>query len=451
MSMAGDGSGSTAVERVLRQIDELREELFQSISDVIQIESVNPNYPGITYADVVGAEGEVARYVAALYERAGCNVDVFGLVEGRENAVGLLKGTGAGRSLIFNGHVDVVPGGDPGSWSSGPAFSGRIDEDRIWGRGACDMKGGVVSQAFAALALRSAGVELHGDLILEAVVGEERMEHELGTTAVIDRGYSADAAVVSEPSAPPDPLAVIPVTPGAWFFSVTVRGKSAHGSTRGTTIHAGGGGAEVGVNAIDKGVFVFQAMRLLEEEWALTKRHPLFPPGFFSILPGVVSGGPGEAKVPATLADHMTIEYLLWYPPDNTADQIREEVSTHVERAAQLDSWLRLHPPELEWKLSWPSSAVEVDHPLTVAAQLAHERAAEGSRFAGRPPLQGARYVEDTSFLAARGIPAISYGPGDVRVAHAADEYVLLEELVVATKTYALLAMEWCGYSDVAS
>src|SRR6185503_14336803 len=116
---------------------------------------------------------------------------------------------------------------------------------------------GVVAQAFAARALADAKVALRGDLILEAVVGEEVMDHEAGVTATVKRGYTADAAVVAEASAPPDPLAVVPVSPGLWWFSLTVPGKATHASMRGETIRAGGLGSVVGVNAIDKGVDIF--------------------------------------------------------------------------------------------------------------------------------------------------------------------------------------------------
>ena len=104
---------------------------------------------------------------------------------------------------IHNGHIDVVPPGPDRDWSDGDPWSGRITNGRAWGRGASDMKAGLVAQAMAARALRDAGVRLEGDLVLQAVVGEEMMEHDLGTTACVERGYRADAAVVSEPSGPP--------------------------------------------------------------------------------------------------------------------------------------------------------------------------------------------------------------------------------------------------------
>lgn len=432
-------------DAVLARIDALQGELVEALSQAVQIESVNPKYPGQVYDDVVGGEGEVSTFVAGIYGSLGCEVDLFAIEPGRENAVGLLKGAGGGRSLIYNGHVDVVPPGDPANWTSGSPFSGRVDADRVWGRGSTDMKSGILAQAFAARALVEAGVRLAGDLILEAVVGEEVMDHECGVTATVKRGYTADAAVVSEPSSPPAPLAIVPVSPGLLWFSVTVPGKASHASMRANTFRAGGLGASVAVNAIDKGVDMYLAIRRLEDEWGQTKRHPLFPPGHFTIHPGVVTGGPKGVLVPFFISEFMTIEYCCWYHPEDDPEDVKREIETHVERAAQLDPWLREHPPVVEWKLNWPPFSVDPDHPICHAIADAHELAAAGTRFAGRPETHGFAAVEDVSFLNLGGVTAVSYGPGDLRVAHADDEYVLVDELVTATKTYAMLAMAWCG------
>jgi acetylornithine deacetylase len=432
---------------VLSRVDAMRDELVDAIVKAVRIESVNPKYPGQVYEDVVGGEGEVSKFMAEIYRSAGADVDLFAIEPGRENAVGTIKGTGGGRSLIYNGHVDVVPVGDPGAWTSGSPFSGKLDGDRIWGRGATDMKSGILAQAFAARALHDAGVRLRGDLVLESVVGEESMDHECGVTATVKRGYRADAAVVSEPSAPPHPLAVVPVTPGLLWFSVTVAGKATHSSMRGQTIRAGGQGSDVGVNAIDKGFIIFQALRVLEEEWGLTKQHPLFPPGHFTIHPGVVTGGPNGVLVPFFISEFMTTEYCVWYSPTDDPEDVKREIETTVKRAAQLDAWLREHPPVVEWKLHWPANTPDADE-ITEALVQAHESVASGTRFAGRPPLAGFAAVEDATFLTLGGTPAISYGPGDIRVAHAADEFVLIDEVMCATRTFAALAMDWCGVSE---
>jgi acetylornithine deacetylase len=443
------GVTGSAVRRneVLSRVDAMRDELVDAIVKAVRIESVNPKYPGQIYEDVVGGEGEVSKFMAEIYRSAGADVDLFAIEPGRENAVGTIKGTGGGRSLIYNGHVDVVPVGDLDAWTSGSPFSGKLDGDRIWGRGATDMKSGILAQAFAARALHDAGVRLRGDLVLESVVGEESMDHECGVTATVKRGYRADAAVVSEPSAPPHPLAVVPVTPGLLWFSVTVAGKATHSSMRGQTIRAGGQGSDVGVNAIDKGFIIFQALRVLEEEWGLTKQHPLFPPGHFTIHPGVVTGGPNGVLVPFFISEFMTTEYCVWYSPTDDPEDVKREIETTVKRAAQLDAWLREHPPVVEWKLHWPANTPDADE-ITEALVQAHESVASGTRFAGRPPLAGFAAVEDATFLTLGGTPAISYGPGDIRVAHAADEFVLIDEVMCATRTFAALAMDWCGVSE---
>jgi acetylornithine deacetylase len=437
---------STLSGEVLLRIDALRDELVDRIAKAVQIPSVNPKYPGQTYDEVVGGEGEVSKLVAEVYAEIGADVDLWAVEPGRENAVGTLAGTGGGRSLIFNGHVDVVPPGDPANWRSGDPFSGRVDDDRIWGRGSTDMKAGVLAQAFAARAIVESGLRLRGDLILEAVVGEEVMDHECGVTATVRRGYKADGAVVSEPSAPPAPLAVVPTTPGLWWFSVTAVGKATHSSMRGTTIRPGGDGARVGVNAIDKGFLVYQALRDLEEQWGQSKHHPLFAPGHFTIHPGVVQGGPRGVLVPFVISEFATIEYCVWYPPGDDPEDVRREIEEHVHRAVQTDPWLREHPPAFEWKLNWPANAPDAPE-LTAAMCAAHEAAAAGTRLEGPATVAGFAAVEDASFLTLGGTPAISYGPGDLRVAHADDEYVLIDEVMCAARAYALLAIDWCGVS----
>lgn len=440
MGNSAETSTDLQIERVLKGVEALKDELVDAVSAVIQLPSVNPRYPGQRYEEVVGGEGEVARFLGGLYEQAGCELEVFGAESGRNNCVGVLRGRSGGRSLIFNGHVDVVPPGNGDEWTSGDPWDGRVDGGRIWGRGACDMKGGLVAQAIAAKAVHAAEVTLRGDLILEAVVGEEMMEHELGTSACIARGYRADAAVVAEPSAPPTPLAVAPVTAGVMSFTVRVEGKATHPSMRGASIHAGGYGEEVGVNAIDKAMVVYDALRSLERDWGLEKRHPFFPPGHFAIMPGVFVGAPRTGQVPFFIPDQARLDYVVIYHPDDPPESVREEIEDRIAGRSQLDGWLRKHRPVVEWLHHWPRSALDPAHPIVKALADSHERAS------GEPAtVAGFAAVHDATFLNAAGIPALSYGPGDLRVAHAADEHVQIDELVAAAKTYAALAVLWCG------
>jgi acetylornithine deacetylase len=382
--------------------------------------------------------------LAEVYTGAGAEVDLFALEPGRENAVGLIRGTDGGRSLIYNGHVDVVPAGNPENWRSGDPFSGRVEDGRIWGRGATDMKAGMVAQAFAARALRRCGVQLRGDLILEAVVGEECMNNDIGVSATVERGYSADAAVVSEPTAASLPLAIMPASPGQLWFSLTVRGKVTHAANRGQTLYPSDSAEPLGVSAIDKGVLVYEGLRRLEQQWGFSKRHPLYRPGQFTIMPGIVEGGTRGVQFPLFVPEFMRTEYLVWYPPGEDPDATMREIEAHIRAVAATDPWLQEHQPVVEWKLHWPANAPKAEA-ITAAMCRAHEAAARDTGFAGPPETVGFPAVDDATWLTLAGIPAISYGPGDLGVAHADDEFVRIDEVLCATRAFALLAMEWCG------
>jgi acetylornithine deacetylase/succinyl-diaminopimelate desuccinylase family protein len=432
-------------DRVLSAIDDERTELINAISKAVQIPSVNPRYPGQVYEEIVGGEGEVSRFVAGVYRELGADVDVFGLEPGRENAVGVIRGSGGGRSLIYNGHVDVVPPGRSENWRHDP-FSGLIDEYRIWGRGSTDMKAGVLAQAFAARALKQSGVRLRGDLILEAVVGEECMNNDIGVSATVDRGYRADAAIVAEPTTGKNALAVMPTSPGQLWFTLTVQGKVTHAANRGQTLHPGGAGAPPGVSAIDKGLVILEGLRRLEQQWAFSKRHPLYRPGQFTIMPGILEAGTTGVQFPLFVPEQMRTEYLIWYPPDDDPDEVKAQIEEHVRHIAATDDWLRDHPPRVDWRLHWPANSPPGDE-ITTAMCAAQERAAEGTRFTTPPEVAGFPAVDDASWLTLAGIPAISYGPGDLAVAHADDEFVRIDEVMCATRAFALLAMQWCGIS----
>ena len=434
---------------VLALIDGMRDQIVDTVSELVQIRSVNPCYPGVNYEQEIGGESKANQFLADRYRQMDLEVDTWEEASDRSNLVGIWRGTGKGKSLLHNGHIDTVPAGRVENWTSGDPFSGKVANDRIYGRGTCDMKGALVCQMFAIRAIQQAGLRLAGDLLLSSTVGEENMDSAtIGAGTLVQRGHKADAAVVSEASAPPYPLAVVPVSVGLLWVSVTVEGKASHASMRGETFRAGGMGREVAVNAIDKGIFLVNAIRKLEDEWGLTKKHPLFNPGHFTILPGVISGAPHGVQVPFFISDYCTIEYCIWHHPDEDAESIKQEFSKFVHHASQLDEWLRDHPPQLDWKVHWPPYNVPTEHPICQCVAAAHEEAVRGSRFEGPAQIAGFYAVCDAAFLCMQGIPAIVYGPGTLLVAHAADEYVDIDELTAATKTYALVSMDWCGLSQ---
>jgi len=195
---------------------------------------------------------------------------------------------------MLNGHLDVVPPGDPGAWSDDP-YSGRLVDGHVYGRGACDMKGGVVAALAAIRALRDGGVRLAGDVLFAAVVGEE--DGGLGTYATLHRGWRADACVITEPTG----LDLLVANGGALTFRLRVPGRAAHASVRTT-----------GVSAIEKFQPVFAALRDLEAtrnasvDPLMRRWSPAYP-----LEIGVVRAGDWSSTVPDLLVALLSLVQLL--------------------------------------------------------------------------------------------------------------------------------------------
>jgi acetylornithine deacetylase len=141
----------------------------------------------------------------------------------------------------------------------------------------------------------------------------------------------------------------------------------------------------------------------------------------------------------------MEIEYLAWTRPDADQHAVKAEIEERLAAIAAQDPWLREYPPEASWNIFFPGSSVSVDHELCTTLARAHEDAAAGTRLAGPARTHGLAAAAEVSVLTAAGIPAVVYGPGDLRIAHAVDERVRVDELVTACRAYALLALRWCG------
>ena len=227
-------------KKVLARINEIQGEMIDLLSRLVRIPSITPNYPGVDREAVIGGESACNRELANYYGKIGCETDLWEEASGRANLVGVLKGAGGGKSLIFNGHIDTVPPGDDREWDEGNPYSGKVLDGKLYGLGACDMKGGIVAQWVAAKALADCGIRLRGDLILESVVGEETMDHGAGTSAAIKRGYRADGAIVGEPTGGAGNLAVSPASPGLLFMKVTCDGVATHPGARFEFVRAGG-------------------------------------------------------------------------------------------------------------------------------------------------------------------------------------------------------------------
>jgi acetylornithine deacetylase len=319
-------------------------------------------------------------------------------------------------ALLLNGHIDVVPEGERERWSSDP-YSGDVKAGSLHGRGSCDMKGGLAAAAIAIRAAMKLGVEPRRPVLLLSVVGEETGG--LGTLAAIARGVRADAAVITEPTS----LELCPVQAGALSFRLHVRGKSAHGAMR-----------REGISAVEKFFPVFRALEELERDRHRAYRHPLYPEG---ALVAPLSVGKIEAgNWPSTVPEELRAEGRFGIFPGEDCASARAVFEDAVSRLRDEDSWFSENPVAVEWfEGQFEPGETALDAPILEELRNCHRE-----MIGSESSTHGVSYGSDLRlFTRYAAMPAVLYGPGDVRVAHSANESVPLDELVHAAEVLTLL------------
>lgn len=428
MTASADGGvpGLTATEaRVLAQVD--RQSLLDDLSALVAVPSLD------------GSESPAQEVAAGLMTEHGMRahrwpIDLdavrahpaFSAEAERSEAIGLvgeLGGNGGGRDLILNAHIDVVPPGDLSAWSSDP-WQATVVGDRVVGRGALDDKGGLTCALQAARAIAAAGVRLRGRLLVESVVSEE--DGGTGTLGTLLAGFTADGAVVVEPTA----LAICPAQAGSLTFRLTVHGAAAHGCVRGE-----------GVSAVEKFVLLHEALLNLERERNLAVRDALFAgvPLPIPLSIGTVQAG----DWPSTVPERLVCEGRYGVAVGETVAQAQAAFERAVAAAAAADPWLRDHPPEIEWWGGRFESAQTASDDPVVTTLAGAATAVMGQE----PQRRGVTYGADMRLLVNVGhIPTVLFGPGDVRAAHRPNESVPIADLIKASEALALTALRFCGY-----
>lgn len=387
-----------------------------------------------------GQEEKAQRYLADYLKKLGCVVDIFepdnermkqypGYNEGhsykgRPNVVGIYKGSGGGRSLILNGHMDTMPAGNLDSWNTNPWKMTQMT-GRLYGLGTDDMKGGLSAMILALELVLSLGFEPRGDIIIESVVDEEGGGN--GTLACVDRGYRADGAIIAEGSN----MEVFSANRGAWLVQAELEGVPIHASLRG-----------FGVNAIDKMIKVIGCIRELETKWMTTKRHSLLAPPTFNI--GYIEGGTAASTVAESCTMKFDVEYFpsetdsfgVCYPVDK--DEVAKEVENYILLMCQGDEWLKDHPVKLQWYQDCSPFETESEHPLVQTMADVSEEVTGKRVISGMTAGCDARHL--TNILK---IPTVVYGPGSCHYAHRVNEYLPEEQFYMAIEVFAKMIIKW--------
>jgi succinyl-diaminopimelate desuccinylase len=403
-----------ALTDVLAHVD--ADELVQLTRDLVRIPSV------IRPGDPDGNESAVADYVERWFLKEGFDVEVHQVAPGRPNVLAVLGDKGQGKSLLLEGHTDVVTEGDPAQWTH-PPFGADLVDGRIYGRGSADMKSGLAAAMLAAAAFKRSHTRLHGRLVVGALVDEEADmigARHLCTTTI---GRELDAAIICEP----EENELCLEQRGVVWARVTMRGRMAHGA-----MPEAGANPITGVGALLREVpGLERALRRL-----CAKSKHLKPP---TVTPTIVraplSGMPQPNVIPGTA--EATIDIRLTPGPD--ADAIAAEIDAACRRAAAACEDIAIEwRPTNGFRLA---TRVDKDEAI-VRAMMRGVKDATGRapRFGGVPGS-----TDGTILRMTLGIPIVTCGPGNRYIPHQVDEYVEVGELVDAARIYVASTLAYLG------
>ncbi len=416
---------------VLKRIDEQEKNIVQFCQKLIQFDTVTSAEKG-------------QRFVADYLSGIGLEIDVFepdnermkryfdygpgNDYRGKPNVVGVLKGSGEGKSLILNAHIDTVSAEPLSSWKYDP-FGGNVVENRIVGRGAADDKGDLAAVLMAVKAIKESGVHLGGDLIVESVIGEETDGN--GTLSCCDRGYRADGAIVVDSIEPSD--SVVVAQAGVTYFGLKVTGRSTHLCQKFTP--------EEGVSAIDKMRVILDGLDTFQKE-RQTFHDPDYSPKVPIIGVTMISGGGVHSR--STFPEECSIEVEYDYfaseiGEENNDYPVRDRITKRVRSIEKGDKWLEEHASSIEWLASILPTTIDREHPLVTALAKSVESIAGNVRTVPIATSTDARHFQ---WVAAT--PVVSWSCGGDNP-HGIDESIAIGDLIRGTKILASTILDWCG------
>jgi acetylornithine deacetylase len=417
----------SARQRLLHLIDDRHEAAIAFLQQMIAIPSVT------------GDEAAIQKFLAQYMTLIGLEVDMWETdwealkkhpgyrpvdrgYEGRPNIVATMKGTGGGRSLLLNGHTDVIPVSGGAGWTDDP-WSALIKNGRVYGRGAADMKSGVASHILAVQYLKEAGLKTKGDVYINVVIDEEVSGH--GTLDTVIRGYKADAGISGETS----DLAVQPACIGRIWFEIEVHGKPAGIQKR-----------YEGISGIDLGNKITQAVAGLEAIRVATVSHPLYPNALDS-LPCII-GSFSAGNYPSAFPSSCLLKGSIGTVPGEDHEGVKQSLVEQIAREAAKDPWMKLHPPVVRF-VGYDAQASEIPtgHPIVETVCRSYKEVTGND-----PQISGRQGAADTRFLNLyANTPTVIFGPGSTAVMHSNDEYVSIEDYITSIKVMALSIYDWCG------
>lgn len=376
--------------------------LQQTLIELVKINSINPDLT----AEGVG-ETEIAAYLQRILPELGLETTLYPLAPNRFNVVGIRRGKGGGKSLMWNAHLDTV-----GANGMTDPFKAELKNGKIYGRGSQDMKGGLAAMIAAAKALQDANVQLNGDLILAAVADEEYFS--LGTEDLVKR-HTADAAIITEPTE----LRLCLAHRGYILYQVETFGRAAHGSRY-----------QEGIDAIaHMGYFLYE-MDQLGNDLIQRDPHPLVGPP--SLHASLIQGGSESSTYPAK----CSLELERRTCPGEDYEQIHQEFRDIITR---LETQVPQFRATITPGLARPAYEVSPESLIVASVSRAIE-----TRLKHPPAISGASFWTDAALLSAAGIPSVVIGPTGEGL-HSAEEWVDLQSCQELADILLFTALDFCA------
>jgi len=424
-------------KRLLKLVEEKRGDIIEFLQKLVRM------------ASLLGKEGDIQTLIEKKLQDMGLMVDSWepDLEELKRDpwfmsypdldqigyarrpvVVGIAKGSGNGKSLMLQGHVDVVPLGKK-PWTYDP-WGGVIKGNRLYGRGSSDMKAGVAAMIMALECLQTARFRPKGDVLIESVIDEETGGN--GALACALRGYKADAAIITEPTE----CRIAAACEGLFWVRVKIEGRAAHSGAR-----------HEGVCAIEKGMKIYQTIRDIEIYREQKASHPAFDRNEYPYLVPITIGIFNAGVYKSIVADEARLECRVGFLPGESPEKVYQEFCDKVRETSMTDSWLRTHLPEVERDgIGLGASEIPINHPI-IESLGSCMRALSGKK----PVITGLTFGTDQRILIGRAeTPCVVFGPGSIKTAHSTDEFLEpIEDLIIATKILALTIADWCGIESI--
>jgi acetylornithine deacetylase len=436
-------------EKVSEWIESHRTEIVMFLMDFIQNKSPTGQEIGVQRDFIIPFFNQEMNFD---------EIDVFSEAPTeRPNVNGTWYGNSSSNNLLLSGHVDVVDVGSESltRWTKDP-WKPVIENEKIYGRGSNDMKGGLTAMIWATKALMDLDIKLKGDLLLSCVIGEELDQKQWGaipsTKKFQEKGTDIHFCIVPEPTN--NEIHIL--SAAAFDFSISILGKEAHTSMKNLTQYPQRygipTGKEVGIDASVIMVDLLQRLSKLEQNWNMRYSDQIFGGGGYpdpkdvqgvgvhSINCTIIEAGNYIASIPG----YAKIKGEVFYSPRNNDEMLWDEMKEVANGLASIYDWLKEHPIEMKWKemFDWPAYDVSKEHPGVQSLAKAYESVTNKNAI-----ISGFKAVDDAAYIQRDcGVDAISFGPGDLYMGtHGPDEYIPIDQLIIGTKTLATMIIEWCG------